>query len=529
MLISSGSAVEGLAEMAGHYPMTGARVLDTARLEQAEPVTEPHPADPSDTAMLQLSSGSTGRSKAIQITHRGIMEYVAGARDQGCGPDDVIVNWLPLDHVAGLLMFHLRDTVLGCPAAQTPTELVVADPLLWLDLLDEYRGVHSWSPNFGYRLVAEALRRQQPGRTWDLSSVRSLINAGEQCTLPVMEDFLAATAPYGLDPGTMLLAWGMAETCTAISYKRFTAPGAVHRIRTSSLTGALEWTGEDTPAAERTTFLSMGPPTLGSRFRICDDADQVLPEGHIGRLQVDSNRVTPGYLRNPQANAEAFRGEGWFDTGDLAFLLDGELVITGRRKEVIIINGSHYFCHELEDVVGTVDGVTPGSVAACGVPEPHTGSEQLVVFFVPEADGAEADGAPVAGDGTGAGAVGAADGEPSGGTQAAGGVEVDGAVADAVRRVRAELGAPLRPLGVAGRAGHRRHVPQDHQRQDPAHRPAGRLRERGLRRRTARPGPRGGQRPHRPGRRAPRRVGAGRRGDGAADAARRGHHSRRRR
>ncbi|MCM2578949.1 AMP-binding protein, partial [Streptomyces meridianus] len=382
VVVASGASVDGVRAMTALYPMQDVSVLDVEELERAEPVTEPHLPDPGETALLQLSSGSTGHSKAIRITHRGVMEYVAGARAQGTGPGDTTVNWLPLDHVAGLLMFHLRDTVLGCPAVHTPTDLVVADPLLWLDLLERHGAAHSWSPNFGYKLVVEALRRR-PDRRWDLSAVRSLINAGEQCTLPVVTDFLAATAPFGVAEDAMLLAWGMAETCTAISYKRFGSPGTVHRVRKSSLTGDLEWVGDEVAEAERTTFLSMGAPTLGARFRICDDEDRVLPEGRIGRLQVAGGRVTPGYLDNPEANAEAFRGEGWFDTGDLAFLRNGELTITGRRKEVIIINGSHYFCHELEDAVGSIDGVTAGSVAACGVPAPGTGSEQLVVFFVP--------------------------------------------------------------------------------------------------------------------------------------------------
>ncbi|MEU5364065.1 amino acid adenylation domain-containing protein [Streptomyces sp. NPDC005925] len=415
-VLAAGAAVDGVRAMAGRYSMAGVRVLDAALLEQSPAVMDLPPVDPAEPALLQLSSGSTGRSKAIRITHRGVLEYTAGTREQGCAPGDTTLNWLPLDHVAGLVMFHLRDTVLGSPAVHVPTELVVADPLLWLDLLDRYRAAHSWSPNFGYRMVTEALRRS-PGRSWDLSAVRSLINAGEQCTLPVMSQFLAATAPYGLAPRALMSAWGMAETCTAICYQPFTAPGAVQHVRKASLTGDLEWVGEDTPGAERTTFLSMGRPAPGARFRICDESDRVLPEGRIGRLQVSSARVTPGYLGNPQANAEAFRGDGWFDTGDLAYLRDGALVITGRRKEVVVINGTHYFCHELEDVAGSLEGVTPGSVAACGVPEPGSGSERLVVFFVPRDDGDA----------------------PGPQTAAGAGLRMDGDLAATVRRVRSGI------------------------------------------------------------------------------------------
>ncbi|RGD56921.1 amino acid adenylation domain-containing protein [Kitasatospora xanthocidica] len=379
-----GPAVAGLERLGELYPAPGLRVIAVDRPAEGGLPDGPAPEHapvPADVAMLQLSSGSTGRSKAVQITHRGILEYVAGAVAQGTEPGDGTVNWLPLDHVAGLLMFHLRDVVLAADQVQIPTELVLADPLVWLDALERYRAAHSWSPNFGFRLVAEAVRAAGPDRRWDLSSVKSLINAGEQCTEAVIDEFLAATAPFGVRPGHVLLAWGMAETCTAITYKRYDEDGARRLVRTDSLTGRLE--PADPASAERgTAFLSMGRPAPGTRMRVADDAGRALPELRVGRLQVHSGRVTPGYLNNPPANQEAFVGDDWFDTGDLAFLVDGEVVLTGRRKEIIIVNGVHYFCHELEDVVASVAGVRSGHVAAFGVPDERTGTEQLVIAYV---------------------------------------------------------------------------------------------------------------------------------------------------
>ncbi|MFG2916972.1 MupA/Atu3671 family FMN-dependent luciferase-like monooxygenase [Kitasatospora sp. NPDC048298] len=386
-VLACGPAVAGLERLGELYPAPGLRVIAVDRPADqpadGDPQTSPtHAPDPGDIAFLQLSSGSTGRSKAVQVTHRGILEYVAGSVATGTDPADTTVNWLPLDHVAGLLMFHLRDVVLAADQVQIPTELVLADPLVWLDALERYRAAHSWSPNFGYRLVAEAVRAAGPDRHWDLSAVKSLINAGEQCTEAVLDEFLAATAPFGIRPEHLLLAWGMAETCTAITYKRYHEDGARRLVRTDSLTGRLE--PADPDSAERgTAFLSMGRPATGARIRVADDAGRTLPELRVGRLQVHSGRVTPGYLNNPSANREAFVGDGWFDTGDLAFLVDGEVVLTGRRKEIIIVNGVHYFCHELEDVVASVAGVRSGHVAAFGVPDERTGTEQLVIAYVP--------------------------------------------------------------------------------------------------------------------------------------------------
>ncbi|MEU4115307.1 MupA/Atu3671 family FMN-dependent luciferase-like monooxygenase [Kitasatospora sp. NPDC028055] len=398
-VLAGGPAVAGLARLGELYPAPGLRVIavdrpvDGGAAAVGTGAGAEHAPDPGEVAILQLSSGSTGRSKAVQITHRGILEYVAGAVAQGTLPEDVTVNWLPLDHVAGLLMFHLRDVVLAADQVQVPTELVLADPLVWLDTLERYRGAHSWSPNFGYRLVAEAVRAAGPGRCWDLSSVKSLINAGEQCTEAVLDEFLAATAPFGVRAEHVLLGWGMAETCTVITYKRYHEDGARRLVRTDSLTGRLEPADPDSP--ERgTAFLSMGRPAPGARMRVAGEDGRALPEHRVGRLQVNSGRVTPGYLNNPAADGEAFVGEGWFDTGDLAFLADGEVVLTGRRKEIIIVNGVHHFCHELEDVVASVAGVRSGHVAAFGVPDERTGTEQLVIAYVPSDPAAPA--APVA-------------------------------------------------------------------------------------------------------------------------------------
>ncbi|HEX6292588.1 MAG TPA: SDR family NAD(P)-dependent oxidoreductase, partial [Herpetosiphonaceae bacterium] len=384
VLISGGQTAADLRSLTGLYDMDGLRVLTVERCEQAPAAEELHQPDPADVAMLQLSSGSTGTSKVIQITHRGLMEYVLGDRDStGFASGDLTFNWLPLDHVVPIVMFHLRPVFLGCTNLHAPAELILADPLLWLDLLERHRVNHTWAPNFGYKLITEALHRQ-PGRHWDLAALKTLLNAGEQCTLPVMRDFLTATAPFGISASKLVLAWGMAETCTAIVYKFFSDADSVQYVRTSSIRGALEWLAANAEPADQTIFLSMGRPAMGATLRVVDQRNHLLPEGWIGRLQVRSGRVTPGYLNHPEANRDAFPDGDWFNTGDLAFIKDGQVTITGREKELIIIGGNHYYCYDLEDAVSRIAGVKPSFVAACGVPTRTTGSEALVIFFVAE-------------------------------------------------------------------------------------------------------------------------------------------------
>ena len=384
VVLSGGGTVAALRGYAERSGLASLRVLDLGECAVAEPVAEAHRPEPDAVAVLQLSSGSTGKSKVIQVTHRGLVRYAQAARQVSrMATGDVFVNWLPLDHVAGVVMYHFGPVFLGCDNVHVPTADVLADPLRWLDLLHEYRAQHSWSPNFGFGQVTDALAAADPGRTWDLTPLRSLVNAGEQCTEPVMRRFVAATGRFGVTAETVLLAWGMAETCTAITYQPF-GPDAVQHVRQVGDGGRLELTDE--PAAGGSTFLSMGRPAPGSRFRIVGpDGTTVLPELRIGRLQGRSDRVTPGYLNNPEANAEAFPDGDWFDTGDLAFVADGRVTITGRAKEIIINNGVHYYCHEIEDVIGALPGVATSFVGAFGVPTAD-GGERLAVVFVPAAE-----------------------------------------------------------------------------------------------------------------------------------------------
>ena len=381
VVLSGGATVAALTEYAAGAGIDGLRVVDLAQCANSAPAKNLHQPTGDDIALLQLSSGSTGKSKVIQLTHRGLIRYVQAARlVSHMRTGDTFVNWLPLDHVAGLVMYHIGPVVLGCDNVQVPTSHVLGDPLRWFDLVHRFRAQHSWAPNFGFQLVADALA-DRPRRDWDLRCLRTLINAGEQCTEPVMSRFVEALRPYGVSERTVRLAWGMAETCTAITYQHF-GKAAIQHVRQPAPGQRLDLVGSSGPGV--TTFLSMGPPAPGSQFRIAGpDGQTVLPELHIGRLQGRSDRITPGYRNNPTANNEAFPDADWFDTGDLAFVADGRVTITGRAKEVIIVNGVHYYCHEIEDVLGTLDGVAAGFVAAFGVPVPD-GSERLAVVFVPD-------------------------------------------------------------------------------------------------------------------------------------------------
>ncbi|GAB3816388.1 non-ribosomal peptide synthetase/type I polyketide synthase [Kribbella italica] len=345
------------------------------------PADELHRPGPGEVALLMLSSGSTGAPKAAALTHRGLAEFAAGSRRLlDVRPGETMLNWLPVDHSGALLLYHVLPVFTGSTNVHLPTADVLANPLLWLEKAAQYGVAHAWSPTFGLQLSAEALAAR-PDLVLDLGGVRSLVSGGEQIVLPVVDRFFAATARAGLDRESFRPAWGMAETVTAITIGSLTSDGGVVRVLKSSVSGELVVAEPSVPDADCTTFVAVGPPAPGATARIVDADDQVLPELRIGRLQLKSARVTAGYVNNPSATAAALPDGEWLRTGDLAFVAAGQVVVTGREGDTVVLNGHTLFCHEIEEVVGGVEGLSLRGVGVCGVPNSATGTEDLVVFF----------------------------------------------------------------------------------------------------------------------------------------------------
>ncbi len=361
LMATGGDAVNGLRNVGRLYGGRTPRLFDVSA--DASDRALDAPLEGGDIALLQLSSGTTGRAKPILLTHRGLLasavDYCAAS---GLDPDDRTVNWLPLDHSASLLLMHVFAVVAGATNVHVPTLRTLAKPLHWLDLLERHDAQHSWAPNFAYRLVADALD-EAPSARWQLDGLKSLVNGGEPCTLPIVERFLRSSAPLGVRPEHVLFAWGMAETTTAITYKRF-GPDAVR----PSPAGGIP-------------LLSMGPPCAGAELKVVDEDGRLKHEGEAGRLLVRSERNTPGYLVDGAVQPAA-GADGWLDTGDLAVLEDGEIAIAGRLKDVIIVNGVNLLAHEVEHAAGDAPGVEAGSVAAVAVPDAASGTEALAVLYV---------------------------------------------------------------------------------------------------------------------------------------------------
>ncbi|MBN2534005.1 MAG: amino acid adenylation domain-containing protein, partial [Spirochaetales bacterium] len=360
-------------------------VTGTGSLKGQGELEEVYEGKAGDTVFFQLSSGSTGVPKCITETHEGIIRHIIHSKEyNGYTSEDIDLNWLPVDHVVPLLTCHLKDVYLGCEQIEVKTESILTEPLLWLELIERYRVTHSWAPNFGYNLVNKELQKNREKR-YDLSSMKYFMNAGEQVTLPVVREFIELTEGFGLAKHAMQPAFGMAEVCTCMTYTNDfdITDKCVHRIKKWSLGGDLI-KAEEGDEEEVVEFIDLGYPVKGVMIRITDEKNEVVKEGRIGRFQIKGGKlVTPGYYRNEEANKEAFVGGGWFNTGDLGFILDGRLTLTGRAKEMIIINGVNYYCYEIEDVINNVEGVERTYAGAVSIKDEGKGTESFAVFYSP--------------------------------------------------------------------------------------------------------------------------------------------------
>jgi fatty-acyl-CoA synthase len=322
--------------------------------------------DPGSLAILQFTSGSTSDPKGVMLPHRALLANIDGMIEAtGFDVDrDVIVTWLPMYHDMGLVGMLTTSMTTGCDLVIAGPQTFTASPSRWMEWLSTYRGTITAGPNFSWVLATRALKRLEG---LDLSSVRIALNGAEPVDARTVDALVAAGERHGLRPGAVFPAFGMAEVCIGGTF-----PAPLSGLRTDDVDlRVLEterYAAPAAPGAEGVKRLArLGRPVPGLEVRIVDPADgRSLAEREVGELQIRGTSVTSGYYGRPDATADAFDGE-WLRTGDLAYLVDGELVVCGRIKDVIIVAGRNVFPEDVERSVAEVDGVRAGNVIAFGV------------------------------------------------------------------------------------------------------------------------------------------------------------------
>jgi fatty-acyl-CoA synthase len=349
----------------------GIKVLTIAELLASDP-TDPVDVDEDDLALMQLTSGSTGSPKAVQITHRNIYSN-AEAMFIGAQYDvdkDVMVSWLPCFHDMGMVGFLTIPMYFGAELVKVTPMDFLRDTLLWAKLIDKYKGTMTAAPNFAYALFAKRLRNQAEPGQFDLSTLRFALSGAEPVDPADVEDLLDAGKPFGLRPDAILPAYGMAETTLAVSFSECGAGLVVDEVD-ADLLAALR---RAVPATKGNTrrLASLGPLLKDLEARIIDEHGNVMPARGVGVIELRGESLTPGYL-TMGGFIPAQDEHGWYDTGDLGYQMDnGHIVVCGRVKDVIIMAGRNIYPTDIERGAGRVEGVRPGCAVAVRLDAGHS-------------------------------------------------------------------------------------------------------------------------------------------------------------
>jgi 1-acyl-sn-glycerol-3-phosphate acyltransferase len=324
-----------------------------------------------DIAFLQYTSGSTGTPKGVILTHQNLL---ANIRAMGevveASSSDVFVSWLPLYHDMGLIGAWLGSLYFASPLVLMSPITFLTRPERWLWAIHKHRGTLSAAPNFAYEFCLNKVQDRDI-ESLNLSSWRMAFNGAEPVNADTLIRFAERFKSYGFDEKAISPVYGLAECAVGLT---FPPPGrgalidSVERdmMQSSALAKPIE-----TAHRSSQKIAACGHPLPGYEIRIVDEAGRELPERHIGFLQFKGPSATQGYYQNPQQTKQLYDGE-WLNTGDLAYIVSGELYLTGRSKEIIIRAGRNIFPYEIELAIGAIPGIRKGCVAVFGT---HKGAD----------------------------------------------------------------------------------------------------------------------------------------------------------
>lgn len=332
---------------------------------------------PQDIVLLQHSSGTTGLQKGVALSHQAVFNqlesYSLALRLQ---PDDVIVSWLPLYHDMGLIAGFLMPILWGIPLViMSPFEWVRA-PYKLLQAVSRYKGTLAWLPNFAYNFCAQKIRERDLAGV-DLSSWRAISNCSEPMRYASHQAFLERFTPYGLRPSALATCYAMAENVFAVTQGGVDEPVTVDEIDRDGF--QIDRVARP-PEADRPTLkmLSAGRPIRNVEVKIVADDGRTLAERQVGEVALRSDCMLNEYYHRPDATEKAFR-EDWYLTGDYGYMADGEVYVSGRKKDLIIVGGKNIYPQDLELLAMEVPGVHQGRVVAFGVFNEEAGTEDVVI------------------------------------------------------------------------------------------------------------------------------------------------------
>lgn len=339
-------------------------------------------APPNDLALLQFTSGTSGSAKGVELSHRALIAQTrligeALALEDG---RDAAVSWLPLFHDMGLIGFLLTPAAVGGAVTIMPTERFILRPSLWMRAISEFGATITGAPSSAYSLAAKFARTDDMRRL-DLHRLRIALVGGETVVRQSLLEFEDRFAPLGFRSSAFIPSYGLAEYGLAVTLTRPGTPARFDEVDRGRMQEAEVAVPLSTASGGHETFLfaSVGRPTRHTTVRIVNPDGDTLSDRHVGEVVVQGPSMMDGYRDAPEATAAALR-DGWLWTGDLGYLADGHLYLTGRRKELLIVAGSKYYPDDLERLVKEIPGVSRGRVVAIGCHDQARATSRIIVL-----------------------------------------------------------------------------------------------------------------------------------------------------
>ncbi len=337
---------------------------------------------PEDLCFIQYSSGSTNQSKGVMLEHGNLISNLNAIISGGkISKEDSSFSWMPLTHDMGLIGFHLAPMWLGLNQYLMPTTLFIRRPVLWMKKVHEHRVTILSSPNFGYKYFLDICSKELIA-SLDLSSVRLIFNGAEPISAALVYRFIDRLKSTGIKSHVIFPVYGLAEACLAVTFPPVEEEIKTIFVNRSSLEIGSKVIISEAESEDSTEFVDLGYPVEDVEIRIVDQNYSELDNGYIGHILIRGKNVTSGYYNNPEATEEALNNEGWLKTGDIGFIRNSRLTVTGRYKDIIFVNGMNFYSHDIEKTAEAVKGIELRKIVVIGVHNNKTQNEDIVVFLL---------------------------------------------------------------------------------------------------------------------------------------------------